>query len=88
MVRMHLFLLNLKLFDMTSYDELLKSGGIHKGKERYAQKMEQRKKEFEPVEAFIAEVGFENIRKIAVAPGGEGVLTYTIFYEDSPPPQA
>lgn len=82
MVRMQLFLLNLKVFDLTSYDELLKSGGVVKGKERYAQRLELRKKEFKPVEMFIAEVGFENIRKIAVAPGGEGVLSYTIFYED------
>ena len=85
MVRMQLFLLNLKVFDLTNYDELLKSGSIPKGKERYAQKLEQRKKEFAPVESFIAEVGFENIRKIAVAPGGDGVMTYTIFYEDNAP---
>lgn len=85
MVRMQLFLLNLKVFDLTNYDELLKSGAVAKGKERYAQRLEQRKKEFAPVEAFIAEVGFENVRKIAVAPGGEGVMTYTIFYEDNQP---
>lgn len=85
MVRMQLFLLNLKVFDLTNYDELLKSGAVTKGKERYAQKLELRKKEMAPVEAFIAEVGFHNIRKIAVAPGGEGVLTYTIFYEDNLP---
>ena len=83
MIRMQLFLLNLKVFDLTNYDELLKSGAVAKGKERYAQRLELRKKEFAPVEAFIAEVGFENVRKIAVAPGGEGVLSYTIFYEDN-----
>lgn len=85
MVRMQLFLLNLKVFDMTSYDELLKSGSVARGKERYAQRLEQRKKEFAPIEAFIAQVGFENIRKISTAPGGEGVLTYTVFYEDNLP---
>lgn len=88
MIRMKLFLLNLKVFDLTNYDELLKSGTIAKGKERYAQKLTQREKELAPIEQFISEIGFENVRKITTTSDVPSVLTYTIFYEDNQPKKA
>lgn len=82
MIRMRVFMIDPMKFDSVSSDEYLKSKG-EKGLEKYNQKMETREKEVEPIENFIAEIGFENVRSIITSTGSPNYLAYTIFYEDN-----
>ena len=82
MIRMRVFMIDPMKFDSVSADEYLKSKG-EKGLEKYNQKMETREKEVEPIENFIAEIGFENVRSIITSTGSPSYLAYTIFYEDN-----
>lgn len=82
MIRMRVFMIDPIKFDLVSSDEYLKSKG-EKGLAKYNQKMETREEEVAPIEAFITEIGFENVRSIITSTGSPSYLAYTIFYEDN-----
>ena len=82
MIRMKIFKVDPGKFDIASSDEYLKSKG-EKGLALYNQKMKSQEEEIAPIENFIAEIGFENIRSIITSTGSPYYLTYTIFYEDN-----
>ncbi|MEA5135273.1 MAG: hypothetical protein VB035_03950 [Candidatus Fimivivens sp.] len=51
---------------------------------RMFDKLYQRK-EISPIEEFIAQVGYNNIKNIIVSNSGTVFLCYSIFYEDGQP---
>lgn len=84
MIRMRMFMIEPGKFDLTNFDEDLKSKG-EKGIARYNQKMEMREKELKPIEDFIEKIGYNNVRNILTSTGSPYYITYTIFYEDNKP---
>ena len=44
-----------------------------------------KRKELSPIEDFIAQVGYDNIKNIIVSNSGTVFLCYSIFYEDNQP---
>lgn len=79
MIRMRIFEIDRQWCDNGIMDGLKNHDPI-----AYKDKIKQRDEAFAPIEDFIAEVGFENIRKITTA----GVRYDTIcvfFYEDGMP---
>ncbi len=82
MIRMRIFMVDTILFGSASADEYLKSKG-EKGLTNYNNKMKMREKEVEPIENFIAEIGFQNVRSIINSTSSPGYFAYTIFYEDN-----
>ena len=44
-----------------------------------------KRKEWAPVEEFIAQIGYNNIKNIIVTPGTTYFSYYSIFYEDGQP---
>lgn len=84
MIRMKIFKVDPMKFDFASSDEYLKHKG-EKGLEKYNQKIKIQEEEVAPIEDFITEIGFKNIRNIITSTGSPNYLTYTIFYEDNLP---
>ncbi|MEA5135280.1 MAG: hypothetical protein VB035_03985 [Candidatus Fimivivens sp.] len=82
MIRMKIFKLDPMKFDFISSDEYLKRKG-EKGIAQYNQKENIRAEEVAPIEDFITEIGFENVRSIITSTGSPNYLAYTIFYEDN-----
>ena len=44
-----------------------------------------KRKEWAPIEEFIAKIGYENIKNIAVSQSGGTNVYYSVFYEDGQP---
>ncbi len=48
-------------------------------------KPKDNEKEKAPIEDFIAQVGYDNIKKILTCNAGSNLICYSIFYEDGQP---
>ena len=83
MVRMKVFKLSMDSFDFAYQEKMLQNDQSEKGKAKYQKKLADHEKEYAPIEDFIAEIGFENVRKITTAAGDIYYMAYTIFYEDN-----
>lgn len=83
MIRMKIFKFNIDSFDFTHQEKMLQDDQSEKGKARYQKKLAEHEKEYAPIEAFIDEIGFENIRKITTTSTYISALVYTVFYEDN-----
>ena len=77
MIRMKIFKIDPGKFDMAYVDQ--------KGIAKYKKELEKHEKELSPIENFIAEIGFENVRSMISSTGSPYYLAYTIFYEDNLP---
>ena len=46
---------------------------------------DNQRKELSPIEEFIAQVGYDNVKNIIVSNSGAVFVCYSIFYEDNQP---
>ena len=83
MIRMKIFKIDPGKFDMAYIDQNSREDQSEKGIAKYKKELEKHEKELAPIENFIAEIGFENVRSMISSTGSPYYLAYTIFYEDN-----
>ncbi len=83
MIRMKVFKFDMSPFGYADQEQELQNDQSEKGQARYQKKLAEHEKEYAPIEDFIAEIGFENIRKITTTSAHIGTLVYTVLYEDN-----
>ncbi len=83
MIRMKVFKFDMSPFGYADQEKELQNDQSEKGKVRYQKKLAEHEKEYAPIEAFIDEIGFDNIRKITTTSAYPGSVVYTVFYEDN-----
>lgn len=83
MIRIKIFKIDPGKFDMAYIDQNLREDQSEKGIAKYKKELEKHEKELSPIENFIADIGYDNIRSMQSAMGALAYVVYTIFYEDN-----